>query len=69
MLSLLGIIFFALMPMYSMQYGILLPNEKQDEKLQLQLFSTKSESTLINKILKHIKEKVRLNHFIHILFE
>jgi hypothetical protein len=69
MLSLLGIIFFALMPMYSMQYGILLPNEKQDEKLQLQLFSTKSESTLINKILKHIKEKVRLNHFVHILFE
>ncbi|CAM4831241.1 unnamed protein product [Rotaria magnacalcarata] len=57
MLSLLGIIFFALMPMYSMQYGILLPNEKQDDKLQLQSFFTKSESTLTNKILKHIKEK------------
>ncbi|CAF4702277.1 unnamed protein product, partial [Rotaria socialis] len=57
MLSLLGVIFFALMPMYSMQYGILLPNEKQDDKLQLQSFSTKSESTLINKILQHIKEK------------
>ncbi|CAF4126286.1 unnamed protein product [Rotaria magnacalcarata] len=40
-----------------MQYGILLPNEKQDDKLQLQSFSTKSESTLINKILQHIKEK------------
>ncbi|CAF3363950.1 unnamed protein product, partial [Rotaria socialis] len=51
------VIFFALMPMYSMQYGILLPNEKQDDKLQLQSFSTKSESTLINKILQHIKEK------------
>ena len=82
MISLLGIIFFALTPIYSLQYGILLPNEKlseltttknndqeekQNDKLQLQSFSTKSELMEMNKILQHINDtgknetEVRLN--------
>ncbi|CAF1364406.1 unnamed protein product [Rotaria sordida] len=71
MISLLGIIFFALTPIYSLQYGILLPNEKlselttiknndqeekENDKLQLQSFFTKSELMEINKILQHIND-------------